>query len=285
MKGEKYLRKTWISIFFICFVLLLLSSTSGLKRPWNPAEQFIVEITAPFQKLIRTAINSTRDFWLSYFSLIDVRSENAELRREIDSLKMENSRYRELLATHRRLRKLLQFKEVISQPVVAAQVIGLDPTGWFKSIIIDKGRRDGLKWDMPVVNASGVVGRIVSVSPDYAKVLLVVDQNSAVDCLTQESRDRGMVKGLSTDLCTMDYMAKSSEVGVGDTVITSGMGGVFPKGIPVGRIRRIEDLPGEFFKRVEVAPAVDFSRLEEVLVILTGTGGNTVTAPAEKRDR
>jgi len=93
-----------------------------------------------------------------------------------------------------------------------------------------------------------------------------------VDCLTQESRDRGMVKGLSTDVCRMDYMAKSSDVTVGDTVITSGLGGIFPKGLPVGRISKVKDLPGELFKGVEVTPSVDFSKLEEVLVIRTGTG-------------
>jgi len=270
LKGEKYFRKIWISVFFICFVLLLLSSTSGLRQPWNPAEQLIVEITAPFQKLIKQTINFTKDFWLNYFYLIDVRNENTRLKQEINSFRRENSRYKELLATHERLRKLLQFKEIIRRPVVAAQVIGLDPTGWFKSIIIDKGKRAGLKWDMPVVNASGVVGRIVSVSTDYAKVLLIIDQNSAVDCLTQKSRDRGMVKGLSTDVCKMDYMAKSNDAVVGDMVITSGLGGIFPKGLPVGRISRVKDVSGELFKEIEVTPSVDFSKLEEVLVIQTG---------------
>lgn len=269
MKGEKYFPKIWISILFICFVLLLLSSTSGLKQPWNPVEQLIVEITAPFQKLIKRTINFTKDFWLNYFCLIDVRHENSGLKLEINSFRRENSRYKELLATHERLRKLLQFKEVIRRPVIAAQVIGLDPTGWFKSIIIDKGKKAGLKWDMPVVNASGVVGRIVSVSIDYAKVLLIVDQNSAVDCLTQQSRDRGMVKGLSTDVCKMDYMAKSSDAVVGEMVITSGLGGIFPKGLPVGRISRVKEVSGEFFKEIEVTPSVDFSKLEEVLVIQT----------------
>jgi len=269
LKGEKYFPKIWISILFICFVLLLLSSTSGLKQPWNPVEQLIVEITAPFQKLIKRTINFTKDFWLNYFCLIDVRHENSGLKLEINSFRRENSRYKELLATHERLRKLLQFKEVIRRPVIAAQVIGLDPTGWFKSIIIDKGKKAGLKWDMPVVNASGVVGRIVSVSIDYAKVLLIVDQNSAVDCLTQQSRDRGMVKGLSTDVCKMDYMAKSSDAVVGEMVITSGLGGIFPKGLPVGRISRVKEVSGEFFKEIEVTPSVDFSKLEEVLVIQT----------------
>ena len=269
MQGERRFRKIWISVFFICFVLFLLSSSSGLKQPWNPAEQLIAEITAPFQKLIKQTINFTKDFWTNYFYLIDVRRENRRLKQEIDVFRRENSRYEELLATHERLRKLLQFKEVIRRPVIAAQVIGLDPTGWFRSVIIDKGNRAGLKWDMPVVNASGVVGRIVSVSSDYAKVLLIIDQNSAVDCLTQRSRDRGMVKGTSTQICKMDYMGKLSDAVVGDVVITSGLGGIFPKGLPVGKIENVKEGIGKLFKEIEVTPSVDFSKLEEVLVIQT----------------
>ena len=269
MQGERRSRKIWISVFLICLALFLLSSNSGLRQPWNPAEQLIVEIAAPFQKLVKQTINLTKDFWSSYFYLIDVRHENRVLKREINSLGRENSRYRELLATQARLRQLLQFKEIIRRPVVAAQVIGLDPTGWFKSVIIDKGKSAGLKLDMPVVNASGVVGRIVSVSTDYAKVLLIIDQNSAVDCLMQRSRDRGMVKGLSSGVCKMDYMAKSSDAVVGDMVITSGMGGIFPKGLPVGKISGVKEGSGELFKEIDVTPSVDFSKLEEVLVIQT----------------
>ncbi len=212
--------------------------------------------------------DSVEEFWQDYFLLVNVRQENRQLRTAVDTLKMENSRYRELLSTHERLKALLQFKQTTNRPVLAAQVIGLDPTGWFKSVIINKGNEAGLELNMPVVNANGVVGRIVSFSPNYSKVLLAIDQNSAVDCLVQRSRDRGIVEGFSTEICKLNYVVKSSDVTEGDIVVTSGLGGVFPKGIAVGEVLRVEDISGTLFKDIEIRPAVDFSKLEEVLIIL-----------------
>jgi rod shape-determining protein MreC len=268
LKGVTGFRTIWLWVFIIGAVLFLLSSNSDLGPTWNPAEQFVIEITAPFQKLIKQTTKSTEELWLNYFRLVDVHQENAQLKNEIHALKMANSRYRELLATQERLEELLQFKQTINRPVLAAQVIGRDPTGWFKSVIIDKGKWAGLRLDMPVVNAFGVVGRVVSVSSNYAKVLLIIDQNSAVDCLVQRSRDRGMLKGLMSEICKLDYVAKSNDITVGDIVVTSGLGGVFPKGLPVGRILDVKEISGELFKDIKIRTAVDFSKLEEVLVIL-----------------
>jgi rod shape-determining protein MreC len=249
-------------------LLFLLSSGSGGRSGWNLVEQLAVEATAPFQKLVTLTIRATRDFWYGYFDLVDVRRENRRLKTQIDALTIENTQYRELLAAHRRLQELLQFRHAVSHPVLAAGVIGRDPSGWFKSIVIDKGGNSGVVLDMPVVNAEGVVGRIVSVSPNYAKALLLIDQNSAIDCLLQRSRDRCMAKGVSGDICKLVYADKSSDISVGDMVITSGLGGVFPKGLPVGQVLHVRESAGALFKDIDVLPAVDFSKLEEVLVVL-----------------
>ena len=281
MKGVKNYRKIYIWVFLAASILFLVSSNPGQRPIWAPAEQLIVEITAPIQKIIKQTIDITEKFWLNYFLLVNIRHENIQLKRKVDVLRMENSQYRELLSTHKRLKELLQFRHTTNRPILAAQVIGLDPTGWFRSVIIDKGIKAGLRLDMPVVNACGVVGRIVSVSPDYAKVLLVIDQNSAVDCLMQRSRDRGMVKGLSTEMCKLDYVVKSSDVDVGDIVVTSGLGGVFPKGLPVGRVLDVKINPGELFKDIRIKPAVVFSKLEEVLVILKED--TSLNSPEKKR--
>jgi len=258
----------WIWIVFLFIALFLVSSNLGKHRSWNPAEQLLVEVAAPIQELSYKTVKSVEGIWLKYFALVNLRSQNVKLLNEINKLRMENDRYRELVSTNKRLRELLQFKKKIHWPVVAAQVIGRDPSGWFESIIIDKGKSSGLKVNMPVVNSRGVVGRLVSVSPNYAKALLIVDQNSAVDCLIQRSREKGILKGLSLKLCELDYVVKRSDVRVGDRVVTSGMGRIFPKGLPVGEVTEIADISWKLFKDIKVKPLVDFAKLEEVLVIL-----------------
>jgi len=264
----KRIRIAWIWVFFVVLALFLLSSNFGKRRNWNPAEQFVVETTAPLQRLIKETVRYTEYFWLKYFNLINVRNENERLKKQVGLLRMENDRYRELLTSTRRLQKLLQFKESIDWPVLAVQVIGRDPTNLFESVIIDKGSNAGLKMNMPVVNASGVVGRLVSVSRHYAKVLLIIDQNSAVDCFVQRSREKGVVKGLTSKLCKLDYVVKTGDVKEGDRVVTSGLGRVFPKGLPVGVVTQVSGVRGELFKEIKVRPMADFSKLEELLVIL-----------------
>jgi rod shape-determining protein MreC len=245
-----------------------MSANLGGKRSWDPSEQLVIEIIAPFQKFINETINITERVWLKYFGLINIHNENIRMKKELDSLKMENYLYQEMLAANQRLQQLLQFRDMSDQPVIAAQVIGRDPTGWFQSVIIDKGKNSGIKLNMPVVNAEGIVGKLVSVSNNYSKVLLIIDQNSSVDCIIQRSRDSGIVKGLSPKVCKLDYVLKSSDVHVGDIVVTSGLGGLFPKGIPAGEVTEVKDPPGELFKDVRIRPAVDFSKLEELLIIL-----------------
>jgi rod shape-determining protein MreC len=262
------IRTFWIWVVVLFAALFLVSSNISKRRSWNPVEQAVVEITAPVQLVTTKTIDAIEGFWLKYLSLIDLGNENASLRKEIESLRIENDRYRELATANQRLEKLLQFKSTVQWPAIAAQVIGHDPTGWFESIIIDKGKNSGVKLGMPVVNAQGVVGQVVSLAPNYSKVLLIIDQNSAVDCLIQRSREKGIVKGLTQKTCKMHYVVKTGDAVVGDLVVTSGMGGVYPKGLPVGKVIEVSEDPWEMFKGVMVRPLVDFEKLEEVLVLL-----------------
>jgi rod shape-determining protein MreC len=257
----------WVSYIFVLLSLILLSLSIGRGQEWNPAEKIAVQITAPFQRLFMGTITMVRNIWSGYFCLVETHRENALLRKRIDLLKLENSRYQELLLANQRLHALLNFQQNTDEPLLPARVIGWDSSGLFKSITIDKGEHDGLTINMPVVNAEGVVGRVVSVSFDYSQVLLITDQNSAVDGLVQRSRGRGTLRGRGSSECYFDYVIKTCAIEAGDAIVTSGMGGVFPKGLHLGTVTKIKDARTKLFKDVRVAPAVDFSKLEEVLIV------------------
>ena len=261
-------RVKWVSYIFILLSLILLSLSIAKEREWSPAEKLAIETTAPFHKIFTGTVSKTNDIWRNYFFLVETRQENLLLKKKIDILETENSRHQELLLTNQRLQQLLKFQEKTEEPLLAARVIGWDSSLLFKSIIIDRGENDGLKINMPVVNSKGAVGMTVSVSPHYAQVLLITDQNSAVDGLVQRSRCRGMIKGRGFSECSFDYAIKACDIKTGDAIITSGLGRVFPKGLYLGKVKKINDSPDKLFKDVIVVSAVDFSKLEEVLVIL-----------------
>lgn len=232
-------------------------------------EAMMVEVTAPVEKSVRLVVNTVGDVWRGYFRLVGVQRENQHLKEEIQELRRELNLYRETARANQRLRDLLKFREsAASMPLLPAEVVAFDPSGWFKTVLIDKGQRDGLARDMAVVSSAGVVGRLIGVTNHYAKVLLILDRNSSVDALVQRSRSRGILVGLGDGRCSLRYVQRNDDVQVGDQVITSGMGGVFPKGLLVGQVEKVERGDAGLFQTVDVTPMVDFSRLEEVLVVL-----------------
>ena len=269
MPVSRQLRSILIGILFFLFALSLTSAKLHAPQGLSFVETMMVELTAPVQKVVRLVVSTVGDVWRGYFGLVGVQRENQQLKEEVQELRRQLNLYRESGLANQRLRDLLDFKEArVRMPLLPAEVVAFDPSGWFKTVLIDKGTRDGLGRDMAVVSAAGVVGRLIGVSNHYAKVLLVLDRNSAVDALVQRSRSRGIVAGLGEGRCSLKYVQRNDDVQVGDQVITSGMGGVFPKGILLGQVEKVERGDGVLFQTVEVTPAVDFSRLEEVLIVL-----------------
>jgi rod shape-determining protein MreC len=258
----------WVAYIFVLLSLILLSLSIGKGQEWNPAETLAIEITAPIQKLFIGTIHLVRGIWRDYLFLVDARRENLSLKARVNRLKIENSMYQELLLTDQRLQDLLRFQEDTEAPLLPAMVTGWDSSGLFRSIIINKGKRDGVEINMAAMNSQGVVGRVISVAPRYAQVLLVIDQNCAIDGLVQGSRGRGTLKGGGSGECYFDYVIKTCDIKRGDIIITSGLGGLFPKGLHLGTVKEIKDSPYKLFKDVKVAPAVDFNKLEEVLLIM-----------------
>ncbi len=260
-------RKFIIPILIFLLALSLISANLHSRENMSFFESLVVGITSPMQKALRGIIGGIGSVWRGYFYLVGLQQENETLMRELQQLKLQMNRYREADLANQRLRALLNFKKSIATPLMPAQLVAFDPSGWFQTIVIDKGRNDGVVQDMAVVSAEGLVGRVIGVSGHHAKVLLILDGNSAVDAFVQRSRARGVLVGLGRERCLLKYVQRNEDVRVGDRIISSALGGVFPKGLLLGTVEKVVRGSSGLFQRVEVEPAVNFSRLEEVMVV------------------
>jgi rod shape-determining protein MreC len=263
---KKY-RTPLLSGILILIALLFYSANLRSQEKTTIFERTVLQLTAPLQNGISFAWNSVSGWWHGYFWLVDTQRNNARLLDENRHLQAELSRLQEVALANERLRRLLQFKEEINLPVLPAQVIAEDASSWFRTVVIDKGLADGLREGLPVVVAEGAAGRVISCASRHSRVLLVTDASSAVAALVQRNRTRGIIRGQGDNL-VFEYALRQADIEVGDQLVSSGTGGVFPKGVPIGRITRITREEYGLFQTVEVAPAVDFSRLEEVLILL-----------------
>jgi len=266
-KRSRQLKVFLLFGLFLTLILILIVSAVG-RREFNPVHKLALELVGSLQSGVAKFMAAGQGVWGGYVALWDVREENLRLEARLRQAQMDMVRYREAMATNVTLEKLLQLKESLSAPSVTAMIVGRDPAQWFNTVIINQGASDAVQQGMPVVDASGgVVGQVRNASPHYAKVLLANDPNSAVDALVQESRVQGVIKGNGKGF-VLNYVLKNSEVKVGDRVVTSGLGGVFPKGQPVGTVSRVVRSQRGMFQFIEVEPAADFSRLEYLVVIL-----------------
>ena len=275
-------RKTAIvvGVFLIFAVnLVLLSASSRRGYPPTTIGRVVLPLIAPFQGGFARVIRYAKGVWTHYFFLINVAVENEELRKALAQATEKNNQCYETDLSNQRLRKLLEFKKSSTVKVIAAEVIGRDPSPWFKTAIIDKGQSDGVSKGLPVVIAEGIAGQVVEVSPGFSKVLLLIDPNSAVDAVVQRTRARGIVKGESEDRTVFHYVLRKHDVRVGDRVVSSGLDGVFPKGLSVGQVAEVIKRNAGIFQEVFVTPSVDFEKLEEVLVVLTPSWPEVEEAP------
>jgi rod shape-determining protein MreC len=208
--------------------------------------------------------------------LVDLRQENRRLAMLVMKLAYENGQLSELRYENERLRALIEFKEKSRFGVMPAEVIGHSPSRVNSSILIDRGSRDGVEKNMAVVTADGVVGKTIEVSPETAVVQTVFDRNSRVSCLISRSRVVGILAWKGGSLCALEMIPEQGDVEVGDLVITSGLGGVFPKNLRVGTVVEVGEEAQGLFRRVMVKVSADLSRVEEVFVIAGGELGESL---------
>lgn len=257
-----------VVILLVAVNVILLTITGKHAQAPAGLGRSVLIVVGPFQKQLTAFMQSVKDVWNQYFFLVAAAHDNQRLKAEVGRLAEQLNTCRETRLANERLRHLLSFEPTVSHPMIAAQVVGKDPSPWSRTVIVDKGTVDGIRQGAPVVVPEGVVGVVVEAGGRYAKVLLLIDPNSAVDALVQETRARGIVKGGGADTCIFDYVLRKHAISVGDTVVSSGLDGVFPKGLRVGRISEIVRQNAGIFQNVSVTPYVDFDILEEVLIIV-----------------
>lgn len=247
---------------------LFLFSVSLRSRPYrDPIAHVLLDGLAPFQNAFTWLRGRTRGVWMGYINLVDTKRENRHLRERMAALESELIRLSELEQANRRLTELLQFRTAIRGVAYGARVIGRDPLPWFRTLTVDRGARDGVRRGMAVLSPQGVVGQIAEVSRTAARVLLLTDHNSGIDAMIQRSRARGIVQGAHEEGCYMNYLRQDEDVAVGDRVVTSGMDGIFPKGILIGEVAEVTRRHRGLLQAAVVRPSAPVERIEEVLIV------------------
>lgn len=253
-------------ILLLC-ALLLYSYNLRTKPNTNLFERSILLLTEPLSRGTTRITNDAITLWQDYLHLVGVKQENDALLLKLQLLNHLEIENNELSAENSRLQKLLDFRDSVKGKAVPAQVISADALNWFRTITINKGTDSGVQENMPVVAASGVVGRTIKCAAKSSRVLLITDASSAVAALVQRNRIRTVARGTGANL-SCEYASRLEKANIGDHIITSGNGGVFPKGLPLGTITAVQTPEYGLFQTITAKPAVDFSRLEEVLVIV-----------------
>ncbi|MBI2027692.1 MAG: rod shape-determining protein MreC [Deltaproteobacteria bacterium] len=267
---RKFLKDKGIKIVVVClilFPLLFLSSQAQPKTKDIWYNKIIYYLTQPMIKLVTGSLSSIGDFYSNYIYLIHTKKLNEHLKEEVADLTQQIRQLKEIEFENERLRSLLDFRKQappsLSPP---AQVISRDTSNEFETIQINIGSNAQVQENMAVVTPVGIVGRITAVLENSSTVLTLVDPASRIDAIVQRSRARGIVVGSFGNTCLMKHVSRTDDVQIDDEIISSGMGGIYPKGFYIGKVKKVVKKPYGILQHVEIEPGVDFSKLEEVFV-------------------
>jgi len=273
-------RSGYLFLAVMLFHVILISAQVNSRSGVPVLEAVTFGVFAQVQRGLSTGILSVRRVWGKYVWLRGVQAENAELRRQLETVEVQYQERRAQADRAHSLEELLALRDRSNLETVAAEIIAASASPDFRTLTIDKGTTQKLKSDMAVIAAAGVVGRIVVPSRNAAKVQLLIDRNAAAGALIERSRAQGVVLGGGDERLRLEYVAEASDVAVGDLVVTSGIDGIYPKGFTIGQVESVEK-NGPTYRRITIKPAVNFSTLETVLVVSTPTPGNQ---PEEQKE-
>ncbi|HET8579144.1 MAG TPA: rod shape-determining protein MreC [Methylomirabilota bacterium] len=264
-----------VSVLLVSLLLLTVQTRGGGT---GRAGELVTLVVTPVQNLLVRIHRGAVGLWAAYVDWKTVRTENVVLRAENERLRVQSLQAAETREENARLRRLLALRDRLPLSTLAADVIGREAGGWARALTVNRGRGDGIAQQTPVIVPEGLVGRVVQLRARAAVVQLLNDPTSTIGAVVQRTRTAGLVEGDPGGALRFKFMARDgANVAAGDLVVTSGLGALFPKGLPVGRVVSIEDKGSALFHFAVLAPAVDFSRVEEVL-LLTGQTTQDVAA-------
>jgi rod shape-determining protein MreC len=270
------IRRLFLLAAVVGLCLLILSLQTRGEQP--RATDVVAFVTTPVQKVLAAVQRGAYGVWATYLDWKNVRFENRNLRDEVQRLRVESLVVRETSEENQRLRRLLDLRERLPINTVSGEVIAREWGGWVRSLTVNRGRSDDISRLAAVISPDGLVGRVVDVRAGAAVVQVLTDPASTIGAHALRTRTPGIVEGEPRGTIRFKYMARDGAgLQVGDVVVSSGQSGVFPRGIPIGRVRAIDDRGSALFHYAAITPAVDFGRVDEVL-LLTGDRAKDVTA-------
>jgi rod shape-determining protein MreC len=259
---------TFLFVVVVVGHIVLISAQVTSKSGVPVLQAVAFGLVAQIQRAGAAVSDGLSSVWHGYIDLRGVRETNADLQRELNATKIRLQQERAAAARSEELARLLDLKNRTTVATTAAEVLAGSATPEFRTITVGKGSADGLRPDMAVISPAGVVGRVILPSAGAAKVQLLVDRNAAAGALIERSRSQGVVVGEGGSLLRLDFASDTADIRVGDTVVTSGIDGIYPKGFVIGKVIQA-DRAGGSYRAIQIQPAVDFSSLESVLVVLT----------------
>ncbi|MBT3517098.1 MAG: rod shape-determining protein MreC [Nitrospina sp.] len=270
MPNRQPQRKHFIGFLasILIFSLVLMTVNVRYEKSNLLFESIVVWFFSPIQNLLTSTTSYVSDAFDHYFFLVETSKENDRLLLKVNLLSKKNNELIERNKLLERSDNLIEFLDKDERPFVIAKVIGYDATQWSKVIFINRGTNHKVQKNSSVMNNAGIIGHVIHSSPNSSKVLLITDGRSAVDSLFQETRESGITVGTGENICEMKFVPISAKINLGDKVISSGLGGVFPKGLVVGRVVDIVKQSQELFQDIMVEPSADLSNIEEVIVLL-----------------
>jgi rod shape-determining protein MreC len=258
----------FVSILVLLVSLLVISKNDELIYEQGPFERAMIEAVGPIQGFLSGLKFSFFTFFTDYVKNANASRHNRELSAKVLQLEEEIFRLEELKTENSRLKELLGFGQEITGKRVLAQVVAWDISDYYKVLRINKGAKDGIKLQDAIITSGGLVGHIYRLADNFADVLTVLDVNHRVDVIIARTRVHGIVEGLSQNRCVVKYLPRAGQVKLGDVVITSGIGNIYPKGIKIGDVVKVEREMFGIGQYIEITPSVNFNSLEEVIVLI-----------------